>query len=212
MHLTVIAKAPVAGRVKTRLCPPCTPGQAADIAQAALADTLDAIAAVVDGTGIRPVLLIEGEPPIFTPSHFAVIPQRGDGLEQRLRHGFSELGPGIIVGMDTPGAVAGLAAAFRQLERGVDVLGLAIDGGYWAIGLTYGDDDFLAAAFDHVPMSTSHTGVYQLRRLHQLGRSVHMLASTRDLDTVEDLLAAAAAGRRVGRLGEVLCAVAATIS
>ncbi len=211
MHLTVIAKAPIAGRVKTRLCPPCTPGQAADIAQAALADTLDAIAAVVDGTGIRPVLLIEGEPPIFTPKQFSVIPQRGDGLEQRLRYGFSELGAGIIVGMDTPGAVAGLGTAFRQLERGVDVLGLAIDGGYWAIGLAYGDDDFLAAAFDHVPMSTSHTGVYQLRRLHQLGRSVHMLGSTRDLDTVEDLLAAAA-GRPGGRLGDVACAVAATWS
>ena len=211
MHLTVIAKAPVAGRVKTRLCPPCTPGQAADIAEAALADTLDAIVAVVGGTGIRPVLLIEGEPPVFTPAEFDVIPQRGDGLEQRLRHGFCELGPGIIVGMDTPLAVGGLGAAFGQLERGVDVLGLAIDGGYWAIGLACDNHDFLAAVFGDVPMSTSRTGVYQLRRLHQLGRSVHMLASTRDLDTVEDLLAAAA-GRRGGRLGDVAGAVAATWS
>ena len=211
MHLTVIAKAPVAGQVKTRLCPPCTPGQAADIAEAALADTLEAIVLVVGGTGIRPVLLIDGEPPAVTPAEFEVVPQRGDGLEQRLRHGFCDLGPGIIVGMDTPHAVAGLSAAFGQLERGVDVLGLAVDGGFWAIGLAcVDDDDFLAAVFGDVPMSTSRTGVYQLRRLHQLGRPVHMLASTRDLDTVEDLLAAAG-DKRVGRLGGVLSAVAATL-
>ena len=210
MHLTVIAKAPVAGRVKTRLCPPCTPDQAAQIAEAALADTLDVIGAAVCGTDIRPVLLIDGEPPAFTPAEFDVVPQRGDGLEQRLRHGFCDLGPGIIVGMDTPHAVAGLGAAFGRLERGVDVLGLATDGGYWAIGLSCVDDHFLAAVFGGVPMSTSRTGVHQLRRLHQLGRRVHMLASTRDLDTVEDLIAAAGA-KRGGRLGGVLAAVAATL-
>ena len=211
MHLTVIAKAPIAGRVKTRLCPPCTPRQAADIAEAALADTLDAIVAVVGGSDIRPVLLIEGELPAFTPPEFEVIPQRGDGLEQRLRHGFCDLGPGIIVGMDTPYAVAGLGAVFGRLERGVDALGLAIDGGYWAIGLSRVDDSFLAAVFGDIPMSTSRTGVFQLRRLHQLGRPVHMLASTRDLDTVEDLVAAAEADR-AGRLGGVLSAVCATLT
>jgi glycosyltransferase A (GT-A) superfamily protein (DUF2064 family) len=42
--LVVIAKAPVAGRVKTRLTPPCTPAQAAELARAALRDTLDAAA------------------------------------------------------------------------------------------------------------------------------------------------------------------------
>ena len=211
MHLTVIAKEPVAGRVKTRLCPPCTPLQAAEIAEAALADTLDAVTAVVAGTDVRPVLLIDGEPPAFTPTAFDVVRQRGNGLAQRLRHGFCDLGPGIIVGMDTPHAVAGLGAALRQIERGVDVLGLAVDGGYWAIGLTRSDENFIAACFGGVPMSTSRTGVYQLRRLHQLGRSVHMLASARDLDTVADLLGAAA-GERAGRLGDVARVVVARLS
>src|SRR5262249_3936520 len=44
-HVLVMAKAPVPGRVKTRLCPPCTPTEAAALAEAALADTLDAVAA-----------------------------------------------------------------------------------------------------------------------------------------------------------------------
>ncbi len=45
VQLLVIAKAPIAGRVKTRLCPPCTPDQAAAIAAAALSDTLVAASA-----------------------------------------------------------------------------------------------------------------------------------------------------------------------
>ena len=210
MHLTVIAKAPVVGRVKTRLCPPCTPQQAADIAEAALADTFDAIALVVAGTEIKPVLLIEGEAPAFTPPGFDVVAQRGDGLEQRLRHGFQDLGPGVIVGMDTPHAVAGLGMIWESLKSGVDVLGLAVDGGYWAIGLSSVEDGFVAALFRDVPMSTSRTGAHQLRRLHQLGRRVHMLQLTRDLDTADDLIAAAKA-HRGGRLGEVLKRVAATV-
>ena len=210
MHLTVIAKAPVAGRVKTRLCPPCTPRQAADIAEAALADTFDAIAEVVSRSDVTPVLLVDGEPPVFTPDGFEVVRQRGDGLEQRLRNGFADLGPGVIVGMDTPQAVAGLRPAFGWLERGVDALGLAVDGGYWAIGLSSVDDRFLAAVLDDVPMSRSHTGVHQLRRLHQLGRRVHLLPSARDLDTAGDFFAAARA-KVPGRLGAVVCAVAATL-
>jgi glycosyltransferase A (GT-A) superfamily protein (DUF2064 family) len=97
-----------------------------------------------------------------------------------------------------------------SLGRGVDVLGLAIDGGFWAIGVSWVDVDFLAAVFGDVPMSTSRTGVYQLRRMHQLGRRVHMLASTRDLDTVEDLVAVAGTRCR-GRLGGVLSVVAAEL-
>lgn len=57
--LAVIAKAPVAGRVKTRLCPPCTPQQAAALAGAALQDTLAAVAAT---PAHRRVLVLDGEP------------------------------------------------------------------------------------------------------------------------------------------------------
>ena len=59
VNLLVMAKAPVAGRVKTRLCPPCTPAEAAAIAEAALADTLDAVAAC--GAGRR-IVALDGEP------------------------------------------------------------------------------------------------------------------------------------------------------
>ena len=60
MNLIAIAKAPVAGVSKTRLCPPCTPEQAATVAEAALADTLDVLASAAEEIGGRAVLALDG--------------------------------------------------------------------------------------------------------------------------------------------------------
>lgn len=210
MHITIIAKAPIAGTVKTRLCPPCTHEQAAEIAAAALADTFEAVEAVSANTSLRRVLLLDGERPGFTPAGFDVVPQRGNGLEQRLGNGFADLGPGVIVGMDTPQAVAQLGDAIDWLGSGSDVIGLATDGGYWCIGLASVDAALLAGLFDHMPMSFSHTGLMQLRRLHQFDRSVRLLSIARDLDSIEDLHAAADPTRG-GLLGAVAAAVVASL-
>ncbi len=218
MHITVIAKAPIAGTVKTRLCPPCTHQQAAEIAAASLMDTLTAVEFViksVDPNGIRPVLLIDGAPPTFVPASFEVVDQRGGGLEERLRNGFADLGPGLMVGMDTPAAVRHLDAAIDALRRGYDVIGLAIDGGYWCIGLAEADADTLSAVFDRIPMSCSHTGTAQLSRMHYLGRPVRLLPMARDLDSIDDLYALDRTERngpaeQLGELGRVAARVIAS--
>ena len=81
--LLVIAKAPVAGRVKTRLSPPCTPAQAARLARAALEDTL---AACDDASAAgRRVLVLEGEPDGWLPPGWEVVAQRGEGLARAAR-------------------------------------------------------------------------------------------------------------------------------
>ncbi|MEO5678521.1 MAG: glycosyltransferase, partial [Acidimicrobiales bacterium] len=72
----VLAKEPVAGRVKTRLCPPLTPAEAAAVAEAALADTL---AAVARCGADRLVVALDGAPGPWLPAGFEVIPQRGGG-------------------------------------------------------------------------------------------------------------------------------------
>ena len=64
VNLLIIAKAPIPGRSKTRLCPPCTPLEAARIAEAALADT---IAVVMATPGVRPILALDGEPGSWLP-------------------------------------------------------------------------------------------------------------------------------------------------
>jgi rSAM/selenodomain-associated transferase 1 len=190
--LLVIAKAPVPGRVKTRLCPPCTPEQAAGLACAALTDTLHCLAAV---PAPRRVLVLDGAPGPWLPCGFDVVPQTSGGLAERLAGAFAAVdGPAFLVGMDTPQLQPRhLAAAVSSLETpGIDsVLGPAYDGGWWGVGLR----SPTPAAFLGVPMSTPQTGARQLERLTALGLRTRTLPRMRDIDTFPDALAAAAAAR-----------------
>jgi uncharacterized protein len=187
--VVVMAKAPLAGRVKTRLVPPCTPGEAAALAEAALADTLSAAAA---SAARRRVVALEGAPGDWVPDGFDVIPQSGGGLAARLAAAFEAVGgPAIAVGMDTPQLRPDLLDdAMRMLLRdGTDaVLGEAEDGGYWAIGLR----ETRPEAFRGVPMSRPWTGRAQRARLVALGLECASLPILRDVDTIADARAVAA--------------------
>ena len=95
-----MAKEPRPGRVKTRLCPPCSPDEAAAVAEAALADTLAAVAAC---GAARKILALDGEPGPWLPPGFEVVRQRGADFNQRLAAAWSDAGgPGLQLGMDTP--------------------------------------------------------------------------------------------------------------
>jgi rSAM/selenodomain-associated transferase 1 len=182
-HLLVIAKAPIAGRSKTRLCPPCTPEQAAALAEAALVDTL---AAVAETPCAGRTLVLEGPRGDWLPDGFEVVPQRGRGLGERLAAAFSHRDePTLLIGMDTPQVGPELLGeALERLERpGADaVLGPAEDGGYWAIGMRAPQP----AAFDDVPMSSPRTGACQRERLRRLGLTVRDLPTLRDVDDIDD--------------------------
>ena len=195
MHITIISKAPEAGKSKTRLCPACTPEQAAAVATAGLIDTIAAVSQVAARTGAEPVLLLDGDIQTWMPTNYRVIAQRGNGLEERLCNGFLDLGPGVIIGMETPHVAGELADAVRAASRGTDSMGLATDGGYWMIGLCETSANRAAKIFTGVPMSTSYTGLAQLQRLHGLGCRVRLLPIARDLDTIDDLRAVANSDR-----------------
>jgi hypothetical protein len=193
--LAVIAKDPVPGRVKTRLCPPCTPEQAAAVAEAALLDTLDA---ALDAARGPCVLVLDGDPARWEGRGPEVIPQRGAGLDERLANAFEDIGgPTVLVGMDTPQAAPALLARAVDLlcEQGTDaVLGRASDGGYWLIGLRRPARDALCG----VPMSTDTTHDAQLARLRGLGLAVATIDELCDVDTFDDALAVAAGCRVAG--------------
>lgn len=197
-RVLVLAKEPVAGRVKTRLCPPCTPVQAAGIAAAALADTLDAST----GTG-DVVLAVDGSLP--AAPGITVVPQRGEGLAARIGAAFADAGPGPIlqIGMDTPQVDPGLlGACLSDLDTGVDaVLGPAEDGGWWALGLREPRHAGLLAG---VPMSTSDTGRLTLAALRGAGLRVGRLPTLRDVDHWADAVAVA----RLAPAGRFAAAVA----
>jgi rSAM/selenodomain-associated transferase 1 len=195
--LLVIAKEPIPGRVKTRLTPPCTPGQAAALAAAAIEDTLRA--ALASARAGRRVLVLDGEPGDWVPGSFEVIPQRGDGLARRLAAAFADAGgPALLIGMDTPQVTpAQLDAGLAALDGHDAALGASPDGGYWGIGLRRADD----AVFAGVPMSAEDTGAAQHARLRALGLRTARLEPLLDVDTIDDAreVAAAAPGSAFAR-------------
>lgn len=184
--LAVIAKAPRPGRVKTRLCPPLRPSEAARLAAAALADTLDAVRAA---PAARRVLCLDGPAGAWADG-FELLPQRGASLAERLAALASDVGgPFFVVGMDTPQLTpALLTQALDALERSDAAIGAAADGGYWGLGLRRPDP----RAFAGVPMSRADTGRRQRERLAALGLSTVELPELRDVDVYADAVAVAA--------------------
>jgi glycosyltransferase A (GT-A) superfamily protein (DUF2064 family) len=188
MDVIVLAKVPVPGRVKTRLCPPCTPAAAAALAEAALADTL--AAACASGAD-RVVLALDGRPGAWCPPGVTIVDQGVGRLDERLTRAWSATaGPALQMGMDTPQVSAeeldhGMALL---LARGVDaVLGPAADGGWWAIGLRRPHPQ----AFVGVPTGRSDTGQLQRERLTALGLRTRTLGTHTDIDRWSDALTVA---------------------
>jgi glycosyltransferase A (GT-A) superfamily protein (DUF2064 family) len=189
-HVLVVAKEPVPGRVKTRLCPPLDPAEAARLAEAALADTLDAVARCA---AERRILALDGRPGPWLPAGFEVVPQVRGSLGARLAAAWRRAGgPGVQIGMDTPQVTPSVLddALGRLVDGGprTALLGPAEDGGWWALGLRR----WWRGVFDGVPMSTAHTGTRQADRLRSLGLTVTSLPVLRDIDAAADAVAVAA--------------------
>ncbi len=187
----MFAKEPVPGLAKTRLCPPCSPTEAARLAEAALADTLDSAL----GSGAdRVVLALEGRPGAWCPPGVVVVGQGHGALDRRLAHALSHgtgRGPALLVGMDTPQvSVADLDRAMAALvDVLVDaVLGPATDGGWWALGMRRPRPEAVLG----VPTSRPDTGARQAARLAVLGLRTRRLERRSDIDTWPDALAVAA--------------------
>lgn len=191
----VIAKEPVPGRVKTRLTPPYTPYEAAQLAEAALHDTLQAVCAM---PARRRVVVLDGRPGSWLPAGFDIRPQCAGGLDERLAAAFADsAGPTLLIGMDTPQVTAQLLAPALGFDAWRDCdawIGPAEDGGFWALGLAVPDPRLLRG----IPMSTDGTGAAQRARLAAAGLRVRELPPLRDVDTADDAgkVAAAAPGGR----------------
>jgi uncharacterized protein len=204
LGLLVLAKMPEAGRVKTRLCPPLTATEAADLAAAALLDTLDAVAGVPGG---RVIVARVGH--LAEASRRAELRaalrgaltrgQRGPDLGHRIAAAHRDAAgllpgrPVLQLGMDTPQVEpALLSEAAGPLHRGTAdaVLGPAADGGWWALGLR---DPRAAAAVADVPTSRGDTGERTVHALRRAGLRVGLLAELTDVDTAADATAVAQA-------------------
>jgi glycosyltransferase A (GT-A) superfamily protein (DUF2064 family) len=210
--LLVVAKAPVPGLAKTRLAATLGDAVAADIAAAALLDTLDAVAAtpaearVVAMTGDLDAAARSPEIRARL-ADFVVLPQRGDGFADRLANAHHDAaaaagGAAVVqIGMDTPQVTPDLLAdCVHGLAEHDAVLGMALDGGWWVLGLR---DAARAECLRDVPMSASDTGAVTLAALKHTGLSVGLVAHLADVDTIDDVDAvrrACPAGSRFSRI------------
>jgi uncharacterized protein len=191
--LLVVAKAPEPGRAKTRLGATVGDAVAADIAAAALLDTLDAAAAapvaarVVALTGDLDAAAGGAEIRRRLES-FTVIAQRGDDFADRLANAHADSADGypvLQIGMDTPQVTPELLTdCAHRLLGAPAVLGLAHDGGWWVLGVAA---PTMAECLRGVPMSRSDTGALTLKALRDNGIDVTPVQRLADFDVVDDV-------------------------
>ncbi|WP_278314799.1 TIGR04282 family arsenosugar biosynthesis glycosyltransferase [Lolliginicoccus levis] len=229
--LLIVAKAPVAGQAKTRLQPECTPVEAAELAAAALLDTLTAARAVPARQRVVAMTgdLADAERGIeiarALEDGFTVIEQRGRTFADRLvaahldaahldaaHHDGGQLGGGILpivqIGMDTPQATPEhLVAIAREVARpGTALVAPALDGGWWALGL---HDPRHADVLAEVPMSEPHTGAATIAALLHHRLRVRSGTPLRDVDYPADIALVArycAPGSEFARAARALAA------
>lgn len=202
--LLIVAKAPVPGFAKTRIALEIGDVAAAELAAAALLDTL----ATAQTVGWSVVVALTGdlaraeraEDIIEALGHTTVIEQRGDSLGERLAHAHhdADAGFGVVqVGMDTPQlTIDDYLAAGSVVRRGGRTIGPAEDGGWWLLGLANPRE---AQALEGVAMSLDDTCA---RTERAFGHDFILLRLVRDMDSWEDaqIIAKASPGSRLARV------------
>ena len=191
----VVAKAPVPGLAKTRLAASIGADAAADVAAAALLDTLDAVAAASVQAG---VVALAGDVEAAARASelgcrladFTVIDQHGGDFAERLVHAHADAAevvgglPVLQIGMDTPQVTAELIETCARALLDADaVLGMACDGGWWVLGVT---DAATAECLLGLPMSQPDTGAVTLAALRDTGVDVTLVEELADVDTIDD--------------------------
>jgi rSAM/selenodomain-associated transferase 1 len=197
--LVIFAKAPIPGEVKTRLCPPLTPDEAATLHGSFVLDMLERTKLAVAKLQLpfhRYLACAPSSELVFFKimeerQGVRLLDQVGENLGQRMHRTFADLfAKGythvIIVGTDVPTLPLSVyQEAFTMLGRSDVVLGPALDGGYYLIGLKQPAEQL----FTGVPWSTDQVLTVTQQQAKALGLSVELTTAWRDVDTIEDLQA-----------------------
>lgn len=189
--LVLMAKESVPGAVKTRLAPPLSAQQAAELNRCLLLDLLEDVASF---TVVDRYIAFTPESGAswfgdIAPSGFECFPQRGNDLGERMAAIFAKLFASdykriVVVGSDLPVFPTGyLSEAFRALETSDVVLGPTLDCGYCLIGL----ERFIPELFTNIEWGTANVFERSRARLVQLGIEPVLLPEWFDIDTVDDL-------------------------
>jgi len=188
--LVIVCKAPRPGYVKTRLVPPLSAEEAAELSRAFLLDTVslglalawEAVRVVhpaADGPMLRATL----------PTQVTCEPQHGEGLgaalrgafEQCFAHGFDRV---VLIDSDSPTLpLRILREACARLEEQHVTIGPTADGGYYLLGLR----QTCPGLFEGIAWSTASVYQQTCRRARELALSVSALEEWYDVDVPADL-------------------------
>lgn len=190
--VAIMAKTPRAGEVKTRLCPPLSTGEAAELYRRFLLDKIEQVGML---RGAHPAIAytpVEGRAVFeeLAPG-FALVPQQGVDLGARLANSFDRLfaegyAAVLLIDSDTPTLPTGF------LQRALDliatprvdvVLGPSEDGGYYLIGLRSPHREL----FEEIAWSTARVLPETVRRAEAKGLEAAYLPPWFDVDTPADL-------------------------
>ena len=189
--IAVMAKQPEPGNVKTRLCPPLTPGQAADLYEAFFLDTVSLI------SGIKHTDVFVAYDPdtalnFFSrilPATVKCLPQGRGDLGNRLSGvssimfscGYKKV---IMLASDAPHLQQDyIRMAFTRLDDTDVILGPCDDGGYYLIGLRFPAPE----VFEGIPWSTSRVLNLTIQCARDAGMTCELLPSCYDIDTWQDV-------------------------
>jgi rSAM/selenodomain-associated transferase 1 len=190
--LIVVAKEPVPGRTKTRLCPPFTPEAAAEFYRCLLLDTLALMQQLntADHTVAYTPAGAHDDFARLSPRSFRLVPQVGANLGERLANALGHhfnLGYRRVVIMNSDGPTLPLTCleeAFSGLDQADVTLGMSLDGGYYLIGMKR----FHPELFEGIEWSTELVIPQTLAICSRLGLAVHPLPEWYDVDVEADLM------------------------
>jgi rSAM/selenodomain-associated transferase 1 len=194
--LAVMLKAPVPGKVKTRLIPPLTEDEAAGLYRAFLIDIFNRITLLkdIDIHAFYAPMGKEGKIINIIPEGITLNPQKGRDLGERIYNIFDYLlkikgyGRAAVIGTDSPDLpLEYIKKAFRELEGleggGGLVVGPTKDGGYYLISM----DRLTRVPFEGISWSTEKVLDQTLKKARENGLPVRLLEPWYDVDTVGDL-------------------------
>jgi rSAM/selenodomain-associated transferase 1 len=192
--LVVFAKAPRPGEVKTRLCPPFSPAEAAAFYTHLLDDVLEHTAEVAPRLGLETWLAVHPPEAVAVlarraPAGLRVVAQRGANLSERMAWAVAQgaaagCSPILLRGSDSPTlGEPTLREALAELARTDLVICPDRDGGYNLVGLHRP----APTLFEH-PMSTRSVLEDTLANARGLGLSTRLLPPGFDIDEAKDLL------------------------
>jgi rSAM/selenodomain-associated transferase 1 len=199
--VAVFAKAPIAGQVKTRLIPALRPEEAADLYRALLVDTIDVVesadarvtVAFTPATGRRHLERLLGARRQLVLQPPGDLGARLEGVLGMVRESGGKRV--LVVGSDCPGLTSErVREAYRALENAPVVLGPALDGGFYLLGVSLSATGLLR----DIPWSTGRELEATRTRLVERGLTVRELPTERDLDTPRDLFEWYAGARGAG--------------